>query len=64
MSGTEGLAQLRNALAIAEAELAASVQRSEQADNPQRFGNDIKRAKLRVARAKAALAAKEARSSS
>jgi hypothetical protein len=60
MSGTDDLAKLRNALAIAEAELAASVQRSEQATNPDRFKNDIKRAKTRVARAKAALAAKEA----
>jgi hypothetical protein len=60
MSGTDDLAQLRNALAIAEAELAALVQRFEQADNPERFRNDIKRAKARVARAKAVLAAKEA----
>ncbi len=60
MSGTDDLAQLRNALTIAEAELAASVKRLERADNPERFRNDIKRAKARVARAKAALAAKEA----
>jgi hypothetical protein len=60
MSGTDDLAQLRNALAIAEAELAALVQRFEQADNPERFRNNIKRAKARVARAKAALAAKKA----
>ncbi len=58
MSDPDDLAKLRDALATAEAELAASVQRSEQADNPGRFGNDIKRAKARVARAKAALTAK------
>jgi hypothetical protein len=58
MSGIDDLANLRNALAAAEAELASSVERFEQADNPERLRNDIKRAKLRVARAKAALAAK------
>jgi hypothetical protein len=55
------LSQLRADLAAAEADLASWVQRLEQGDNPDRFCMDIKRAKCRVAKRKAALAAVEAR---
>jgi|tagenome__1003787_1003787.scaffolds.fasta_scaffold20232610_2 hypothetical protein len=58
MSGTDDLAELRKALAVAEAELASSVKRFEQVDSPDLIRNEINRAKVRVARAKAALAAK------